>query len=69
MRRRTRSFIGTVATLAFVVVYALGAMLVAQIAPIRDAPELVQGIIYVMLGIGWILPMMPLVGWMLAPDE
>lgn len=69
MRRRIRSFIGTVATLAFLVVYALAAMLVAQIGPVRDAPALLQGLFYVALGIGWIVPLMPLVGWMAAPDE
>lgn len=69
MRRRTRSFIGSVATLAFVIVYALGAMLVAQIGAFRDAPALVQGLLYVGLGILWIFPLMPLVGWMVAPDE
>lgn len=69
MHRRTRSFIGTVVTLAFVLVYALGAMVVAQIEAIRDAPSLVQGLLYVVLGLAWILPMVPLVGWMIAPDE
>jgi hypothetical protein len=69
MHRRARSFIGTVAVLAFVVVYALGAMLLAQSGPVRNAPALVQGLAYAALGIGWIFPLMPLVGWMAAPDE
>lgn len=69
MRRRARSFIGSVATLAFVVVYALGAMLVAQTGAFRGAPALVQGFLYVGLGLGWIFPLMPLVSWMVAPEE
>ena len=69
MRRRARSFIGSAATLAYVVVYALGAMLVAQLGPFRDAAGLVQGLFYIALGIGWIVPLIPLVGWMVAPDE
>ncbi len=69
MRRRVRTLVGSVATLAFVIVYALGAMLVAQVGPFHDAPALVQGLLYVALGILWIFPLMPLVGWMVAPDE
>ncbi len=69
MRRKTRSLVGTVATLAFVLVYALGAMLVAQVGLVRDAPPLLRGLCHIVLGLAWILPMMPLVGWMLAPDE
>ncbi len=69
MRRRARGFIGSVATLVFVVVYAIGAMLVAQTGAFRDAPALVQGAFYVALGLAWIVPLMPLVSWMIAPDE
>jgi hypothetical protein len=69
MRRRVRTLVGSVATLAFVIVYALGAMLLAQVGPFQGAPALVQGLFYVALGLGWIIPLMPLVGWMVAPDE
>lgn len=69
MRRRTRTFIGAVATLAFVIFYALAAMLVAQTAAVRDSSALAQGLVHVLLGLAWILPMLPLVAWMVAPDE
>jgi hypothetical protein len=69
VRRRYRSFIGAVVTLVFVLAYALGAMLVAQAGPMRDAPPLLQGFLYVVLGLAWIFPLMPLVRWMTAPDE
>lgn len=69
MRRRIRSFIGTVVTLTFVLVYSLGAMLVAQAGLVQEAPALLQGMFYVVLGLAWILPLMPLLGWLLAPDE
>jgi hypothetical protein len=68
MRRRYRSFIGAVVTLIFVLAYALGAMLVTQAGPMREAPPFLQGLVYIVLGLAWILPLMPLVGWMTAPD-
>jgi hypothetical protein len=69
MRRRMRGFTGTAMTLVFVVAYALAAMLVTQIGLVRDAPALIKGLVHVGLGIGWIFPLMPLIGWMVAPDE
>ena len=63
MPRRFRTFIGTLAILAFVVVYALFAMALAD-SRIADAPKLVQTLIYVVLGIAWIVPVMPLIKWM-----
>ena len=42
MRRRQRKFVGVAATIAFVVVYALGAMALAQIRFQPGAPTLWQ---------------------------
>jgi hypothetical protein len=50
--------------LAFVVVYALVAMVLAQARPTQEAPALVQTLIYAVLGLSWILPLMPLIRWM-----
>lgn len=69
MRRRTRTFIGTVVILAFVVVYALTAMAFAQARPLLEASKLVQGLVYVALGLAWVLPVMPLIRWMERPDR
>ena len=68
MRQRTRKLVGTVAILAFVCIYALVAMALAQ-GRITEAPKLVQGIAYVALGLAWILPLLPLIRWRERRDE
>ena len=64
MQKRTRKFIGAVAILAFVIVYALVAMMLAQARPTQEAPAILQTLIYAVLGLAWILPLMPLIRWM-----
>ena len=64
MQKRTRKFIGAVATLAFVIFYALIAMMLAQARPTQEAPVILQTLIYAVLGLAWILPLMPLIRWM-----
>lgn len=68
MRRRTRKLIGTIAMLIFVIVYSLAAMSIAQ-GRLQDAGKLWQGIYYLVAGMGWILPLMPLIRWMERPDK
>lgn len=67
MPRRLRTLLGTVAILTFVVVYALVAMALAE-SRVVDAPKLVQTLVYVVLGIAWIVPLMPLIKWMERKD-
>lgn len=67
MPRRTRKLIGAVAILSFVCLYALVAMVVAQ-GRIQDASKAVQAIFYLVAGLAWILPLMPLIRWMERPD-
>ncbi|MDJ1156910.1 DUF2842 domain-containing protein [Chelatococcus sp. SYSU_G07232] len=67
MRRRARKLVGTVILLAFVCVYALVAMALAQ-GRVQDAPKLVQMIFYVTIGFAWILPAFPLIRWMERRD-
>ena len=55
--------------LVFVVAYALVAMALAQARPLQEAPALVQSLGYVILGLAWTLPLMPLVKWMERPDR
>jgi hypothetical protein len=66
MSLRIRKLIGTFALFALVIVWALLAMAIAQYPPIFDNP-LIAGIYYVVAGIGWVLPAMPLVKWMSKP--
>jgi hypothetical protein len=68
LKRRGRKFLGGAAMLAFVVVYALIAMALAQSRPLQEAPRLLQGIGYAILGLAWTLPLMPLIKWMERPD-
>jgi hypothetical protein len=67
MPRRTRKLIGTLAILLFVLVYGPLAMALAE-SRILEAPKLVQTLAYGVLGLAWILPLMPLIRWMARPD-
>ncbi|MDX7951992.1 DUF2842 domain-containing protein [Lichenihabitans sp. Uapishka_5] len=68
MRRRIRKLIGAVLMLAFVGLYAAVAMLVAQTDHIRHAPALPQALFFLVVGLAWVLPLMPLIRWMERPD-
>nr|WP_134499839.1 DUF2842 domain-containing protein [Microvirga pakistanensis] len=68
MGMRLRKLIGTVVMLLFIIAYALIAMAVAE-GRITQAPKLVQTLAYVVLGLIWIIPLMPLVRWMAKPDK
>jgi Protein of unknown function (DUF2842) len=63
MSIRIRKLIGTFALMALVIVWALIAMAIAQFPPIFQNP-LIAGAYYVIAGIGWVLPAMPLIKWM-----
>ena len=64
MTPRTRKLIGTFALLALVIGWSLVAMAVAQFPPIFNNPW-IAGLYYLVAGVGWVLPAMPLVRWML----
>jgi NhaP-type Na+/H+ or K+/H+ antiporter len=68
MRIRTRKFFGTIALLLQVVVWSLMGMTVAQ-TPWLANSGLLQAIFYVVAGIGWVLPAMPIVSWMSRADS
>lgn len=68
MRRRTRKFIGAIVILIFVSFYALAAMAIAQ-GRLQEANKFWQGLYYLVVGMGWILPIMPLIRWMERPDK
>ena len=65
MNSSTRKLIGTFALFALVIVWSLVAMAIAQFPPIFNNPWL-AGLYYVVAGVGWVLPAMPLVKWMLT---
>ena len=68
MRRRTRSLLGAIAMIAFVIVYAPLAMALAD-SRIAETPAVVQSVLYAILGIAWIFPLMPLIRWMDRADD
>lgn len=67
MTIRTRKFLGTIALLVLVVVWSLMGMAVAQMPWLANS-GLLQAVFYVVAGIGWVLPAMPIVSWMARPD-
>ena len=68
MSIRTRKLIGTVALLVLVSVWALLAMALAQ-SVLTDINGFVVAIYYVVAGLGWVVPAMPLISWMAKPDN
>jgi hypothetical protein len=64
---RLRKLIGAVALIVLVLTWALVAMALAQMPAIK-ANGLIEVIYYVVAGLGWVLPAMPLVRWMSRPD-
>ncbi|ACF01602.1 MULTISPECIES: DUF2842 domain-containing protein [Rhodopseudomonas] len=67
MNIRTRKLIGTVGLLLLAIVWSLTAMAFAQ-APVIAESKWLQAVYYVVAGLGWVLPAMPLVTWMSRPD-
>jgi len=67
MSIRIRKLIGAVALLTLVIVWALLAMAIAQ-PVLATANGLVAALYYVIVGLGWVLPAMPLVKWMSRPE-
>ncbi len=67
MTIRTRKFVGAIALLAFVAVYALAAMMVAVVLQVNGS-KLAELIYYPVAGLLWVLPAMWLVKWMQSPD-
>ena len=61
--------IGAVGMLAFVCVYGLAAMLVAQTDHVRHANPVLQALFFLVVGMSWILPIMPLIKWMERADS
>ena len=68
MNIRTRKFIGAVGLLLLVMTWALLAMAFAQVLVIHSEGW-VKFAYYSAVGLGWVLPAMPLVSWMSKPDK
>jgi hypothetical protein len=60
---RLRKFIGAILLFVLVIVWALVAMALAQ-APVIHDNTIASIAYYVIAGIGWVLPALPIVSWM-----
>jgi hypothetical protein len=67
MAIRTRKFLGTIALIVLAAVWSLLGMTAAQTPWLADS-GLLQAAFYVVAGLGWVLPAMPIVSWMSRPD-
>ena len=68
MSIRARKLVGTIALLVLVMAWALLAMALAQ-SVLTDINGFVAAIYYIVAGLGWVLPAMPLISWMARPDR
>ena len=66
MTIRSRKLLGTIALLLLAMIWSLIGMAVAQI-PILAGSGILQAMFYVVAGMGWVLPAMPIVSWMSRP--
>jgi Protein of unknown function (DUF2842) len=64
MSPHLRKLLGGFVMIAFVLVYALFAMALAAARPLQEASGLIRSIAYIVLGLAWVLPLMPLIRWM-----
>jgi hypothetical protein len=67
MRQRNRKLIGTFLLLALVIIWALFGMLFAQ-GRVAELSGLGRALVFMVLGLGWVLPAMPLIRWMSRRD-
>ena len=68
MHMRIRKLIGAVLLFVLAIVWSLLAMALAQ-SMLTDINYWVAALFYMVAGLGWVLPAMPLVRWMLRPDK
>ena len=64
---RLRKLVGAIMLIVLVVAWALLAMALAQ-SPLVKANGVIEVIYYVVAGLGWVLPALPLIRWMSRPD-
>ena len=67
MKTRTRKLLGTIVLLLLAAAWSLMGMTVAQM-PWLASSGVLQAVFYVVAGMGWVLPAMPIVSWMSRPD-
>lgn len=68
MTQRQRKFLGTIALLLLIVVYAAIAVGVAIVLQVQNASKFTELLYYVVAGLLWVLPAGLLISWMQKPD-
>jgi hypothetical protein len=69
MGNRSRKLIGAIFMVLFVVVYALAAMVLAQKTAMSVESGALRLVIFALLGLGWAVPLVPLILWMEKRDQ
>jgi hypothetical protein len=64
---RLRKFIGMIALVVLVIVYAFVAMVIAQLK-LPEASRLIQMIYFVVVGLAWVIPAGIIIKWMQKPE-
>jgi uncharacterized membrane protein YuzA (DUF378 family) len=67
MNRRMRKFIGAISMIGFVLLYAL---MIMGLAPriLIGAHKGVELAFYLIAGLAWVIPLLPLIRWMEKPS-
>lgn len=68
MRIRARKLLGTIATVSFLTIYCLVAMVIGNAIIARHVGGLGEAAFFVLAGLAWLPPAMLLVRWMQRPD-
>lgn len=68
MRQRTRKFIGMILLLALICGYSLLVMALAA-SSMWEVNVWLQTLFYIITGLAWVLPAMPIIKWMQKPDS
>jgi hypothetical protein len=68
MTIRTRKFFGTIALIVLAIVWTLLAMALAQ-SVLTSVNGWLAALYYLVAGLGWVLPAMPIVSWMSRVDS
>jgi hypothetical protein len=68
MRIRARKLLGIIATVSFLTIYCLVAMMIGNAIIVRNVGGLAEAAFFLLAGLAWLPPAMLLVRWMRRPD-
>jgi hypothetical protein len=68
MRIRARKLLGIIATVSFLTIYCLVAMMIGNAIIVRNVGGLAEAAFFLLAGLAWLPPAMLLVRWMQRPD-